>query len=757
METKKRRKGLIKNSIYFVGNYLPRKCGIATFTTDLSTAIAKKGHVKINAVAMNDTIEGYNYPDTVKFEIYQNDQLKYSEAGDFINIANPEIVNLQHEFGIFGGPAGNYISILLKKLNMPVITTMHTILKKPDEEYMKSYNDLFKYSDKLVVLSKKAKEMCKDIYGLDDDEVIYIPHGIPDIPFVDTSFYKDEFHLAGKKIILTFGLINPGKGIEYVIKALPEVKKKYPNIVYIILGATHPNIKKISGEEYRLSLKKLAEDLNVENNVLFLNRFVSLEDLTKFLMASDIYVTPYLNEEQIVSGTLAYALGAGKAIISTPYWYAVELLDNDRGKIVDFKNADSIARSILEYLDNEIAMNLSRKKAYQYGRNMIWKNVAGAYLDLFYDVLKKRNVASVVPKKKNRIMKTNYPEPTLKHLIRMTDDTGLLQHSFGSIPDRNHGYCLDDNARAIVVATKYYNLVGNREALNLLDRYLSFIVHMQRLDGRFHNFLSYNREFLDEVGSDDSFGRALWGLGYAMKYAPEWITPVAKNNFDRALPHIDGLNLRGSALALIGLYYYNKRFPGATSIKKGIKLLADKIVSLYNAQSTKDWHWFEPVLAYSNGLIPKSLMLAYEVIVNVEYINIALESMEFLLKHTFSGGHLSLIGSNGWYKKNGKRASFDQQPVDAMATIEMLRTAYAIYEKPEYLRKMKIAFNWFLGMNDKNISMYDFRTGGCSDGLTPNGKSLNQGAESLLSYMLSLLDIIQITAIEKNEDNEDSE
>ena len=755
MDTKKkRRRSAIKNSVYFVGNYLPRKCGIATFTTDLATSVAKYGHVKINAVAMNDTVEGYNYPDTVKFEIYQNDQLKYSEAGDFINIANPEIVNLQHEFGIFGGPSGNYISILLKKLNMPVITTMHTIMKKPDEEYMKSYADLFKYSDRIVVLSKKALQMCKKIYGLGDGEVAYIPHGIPDIPFVDTSFYKDEFHLSGKKIIMTFGLINPGKGIEYVIKALPEIKKRYPNIVYIVLGATHPNIKKISGEEYRLSLKKLAEELNVENNVLFLNRFVSLEDLTKFLMATDIYITPYLHEEQVVSGTLAYALGAGKAIISTPYWYAVELLEGDRGQIVDFRDSDSIARAISEYLGNEVSMNLARKKAYQYGRRMIWKNVAGAYLDLFYDVLKKRNVAPIVPKGVKRILKTNYPEPTLKHLVRMTDDTGLLQHSFGSVPDRKHGYCLDDNARAIIVATKYYNLVGDKKALDLLDRYLSFIVYMQREDGRFHNFLGYDREYLDETGSHDSFGRALWGLGYAMKYAPDWIVPVAKNNFDRALPHIDELNLRGSALALIGLYYYNKRFPGATSVRKGIKLLADKLVGFYFNQSSDDWHWFEPVLSYSNGLIPKSLMLAYEVVVNVEYINIALESMEFLIKHTFKNGHLSLIGSNGWYKKNGKRAGFDQQAVDAMATVEMLRTAYAIYEKPEYLRKMKTAFNWFLGLNDKNISMYDFRTGGCSDGLTPNGRSLNQGAESLLAYMLSLLDVIQLTAIESNEDSE---
>ncbi|NIA23404.1 MAG: glycosyltransferase, partial [Proteobacteria bacterium] len=745
METKKRRKGLIKNSVYFVGNYLPRKCGIATFTTDLSNAIAKHGRVKINVVAMNDTIDGYNYPDTVKFEIYQNDQLKYSEAGDFINIANPEIINLQHEFGIFGGPGGDYISILLKKLNMPIITTLHTILKKPNEEYMKSYHDLFKYSDRIVVLSKKALQMSKDIYGLGDDKVVYIPHGIPDIPFVDTSFYKDEFHLSGKKILITFGLINPGKGIEYVIKALPEVKKKFPNIVYIVLGATHPNIKKISGEEYRLSLKKLAEDLNVENNVLFLNKFISLEDLTKFLMASDIYITPYLNEEQVVSGTLAYALGAGKAIISTPYWYAVELLDDDRGKIVDFRDSNSIARAILEYLEDEVSMNLARKRAYQYGRSMIWKNVARAYLDVFHDVLKRRNIATVQEKDKKRIMKTNYPEPTLKHLIRMTDDTGLLQHSSGSIPDRKHGYCLDDNARAIVVATKYYNLVGDKKAIDLLDRYLSFVVYMQRMDGRFHNFLGYNREYLDETGSDDSFGRALWGLGYAMKYAPDWITPVAKNNFDRALPHIEELNLRGSALALIGLYYYNKRFPGATSIRKGIKLLADKIVHLYKTQSSPDWQWFEPVLAYSNGFVPKSLMLAYDIVVNVEYINTALESMEFLINETFKNGFLSLIGSNGWYKKGNKRVNFDQQPVDAMATIEMLRTAYAIYKKPEYLIKMKTAFNWFLGLNDKNTSMYDFRTGGCSDGLTPNGKSLNQGAESLLAYMLSLLDVIQLT------------
>ena len=747
MEKRQKENKYIKNSVYFIGNYLPRKCGIATFTTDISKSIGRQGHIDANIVAMNDILDGYIYPDEVKFEIYQTDQMKYIEAADFINIANPDIINLQHEFGIFGGPAGNYISILLNRLNMPIITTLHTILKKPNKEYIKSYNDLFKYSQKLVVMSKKAQGFCKDIYGLGSDKVVYIPHGIPDIPFVDTSFYKEEFHLEGKKIILTFGLIGPGKGIEYVIKALPGIVKKYPDIVYIILGTTHPNIKKISGEEYRFSLKKLAESLNVDDHIIFLNRFVNLEELTKFLMASDIYITPYLNEEQIVSGTLAYALGAGKAIISTPYWYAQELLDEGRGKIVNFKDSIGIEKATIEYLSNETEMNIYRKKAYQHGRNMIWKNVAQQYLDIFNSILSQR--AFIYPKKeKYHIMKANYPEPNLNHLIRITDDTGILQHCLGSIPNRHHGYCLDDNARAIIAATKYYRLIGDKRALGLLDIYLSFVLHMQKPDGRFHNFLSYDRNYLDDSGSDDSFGRALWGLGYAMKYAPEWITPIAKNYFDKSLKHIEKLNLKGNAFAILGLYYYNQRFPGATSIKKYIKLLADKILNLYKKQSKPDWQWYEPILVYSNGIIPKSLILAYEVTTNVKYLNVALESMNFLLAQTLKNDHLSIIGTEGWYRRGKKRATFDQQPVDAFCMVEMLKTAYKIYGREEYLKKIKVAFNWFLGLNDKGISLYDFKTGGCADGLTPNGKSLNQGAESTLSYYLSLLNIIEVTADE---------
>ncbi|MFB3057145.1 MAG: glycosyltransferase family 4 protein, partial [Ignavibacteriaceae bacterium] len=498
------------NSIAIIGNYLPRRCGIATFTTDLVEALSsEKPDIKCWAVVMNDRPDGYSYPEKVRFEINQNKLSDYKVASEFLNVNQIDIVSVQHEYGIFGGEAGSHILKLLGNLRMPVVTTLHTVLKDPAPKYLEVMQKLSELSDKLIVMSNKASDFLKDIYDIPEKKITLIHHGIPDMPFIDPNFYKDKFDVEGKKVILTFGLLSENKGIENVLKALPSVIQKHPDVNYIILGATHPNILKAQGEEYRISLQQLVRKLNIVDNVIFINRFVELDELCEYLGTADIYITPYLEEAQITSGTLIYAMGTGKAIISTPYWYATEMLADDRGVIVPFNNPDAIAKQIIDLLDNDVKRNTIRKNAYTFCRQAIWKEVARKYLEVFSEVQLQR---SRKPRPRYSYIEniksiTNFelPEMKLDHLKTLTDDTGILQHATYTIPDRLHGYCTDDNARALMVVAiaHKYMFTDSTYLDSLSELYLSFLQYAFNNESkRFRNFMSYSRQWTEEVGSE---------------------------------------------------------------------------------------------------------------------------------------------------------------------------------------------------------------------------------------------------------------
>jgi glycosyltransferase involved in cell wall biosynthesis len=701
------------------------------------------------AAAMDDLPEGYDYPDRVKFQLGQNAQVDYLRAADFINFSRVSVACLQHEYGIFGGDDGSNILLTLRQLRIPVVTTLHTVLEDPSPGQRKVLKEICQLSARVVVMSHRALAMLEATYEVEAGKALMIPHGIPDVPFMDPNYYKDKFKVEGRPVILTFGLLSPDKGIENMIQAMVSVVKTHPEVVYIVLGATHPNILRSSGEEYRVSLRRMVNGFGLNDSVIFQNRFVDLEELCEFLGMADLYVTPYLKREQITSGTLAYSLGAGKAVISTPYWYAEEMLDQQRGIVIPFNDSEALAKALIGLLDDPVQMHAIRKAAYQYCRTMIWKEVSRRYIELFQEViLEVKKQESRKPVYQSKIISaTNVPDPKLDHLRRLTDSTGLLQHANFTIPNFHHGYCLDDNARALVVATKYYRIFRDHRILKLLTTYLAFTHYVQGENGWFRNFVSFDRRFLDEGGSHDCFGRALWGLGYTIAFAPKAFRALAKKIFDKALPRLDALNLRGMAYATLGLHYYLDQYPGATEVRRHIEGLGRQIAKAYRENVGEDWKWYEASLTYGNAIIPHALLLAAYRTGQGDLQVVAEESLDFLFQVQTREGHLSLVGNNGWFPRGGDKADFDQQPLDASDLIEACKTAYRRTKKRLYLDRMQMCFDWFLGDNDVGVPVYDFRTGGCFDGLSPSGANLNQGAESTLSFLLSLMTMYEISGL----------
>ncbi len=740
--------GELKDSIAFVSTYPPKQCGIATFTSDLVRAVGRHmgGRLRTILGAMDEPEEDLEYPEEVKYTLNLHDNAEYVRAAEFLNHSNVRAVCLQHEFGIFGGRDGAYVLDLLRELRCPIITTLHTVLSEPSESQREVMNELIVLSNMLVVMSRRGIEFLHDVYGAPEEKTRLIHHGVPEVPLVEPAQYKGQFEMNGRELMLTFGLLNPGKGIEYALQALPPVVEDYPNFCYIILGATHPHILAEQGESYRLSLQRLARELGLQRNILFSNRFVSREELCEFLKAADVYCTPYLNREQVTSGTLAYALGAGKPIVSTPYWYAQELLDDGRGVLVDFRDPEEMSEAILGLLDNPERVRRMRADAYEFSRRMTWGEVGSQYLQTFREAISMARVRASMPDESMRheLPITGLPRPRLDHLSRLTDDTGLLQHARYTVPDRSHGYCTDDNARGLVVATKYYDLFHEAKAERLLGTYLAFVAYAQRPDGLFHNFMSYDRRFLDEVGSDDCYGRAMWGLAYTMYRGPEPYFRLACETFEKALSHLKSLNLRGRSYASLGLYYYLQTYPEADDVVEKLDRLAQAHVKQYLEASREDWLWFEEVVAYDNAVVPQSLFVAYEVTGNEDYRRIAQQSLDFILEMCEQDDHLSPVGNEGWHSREGEQALYDQQPIDACGLVEACKVAFRLTGERRYLRYMRMAFDWFLGVNDKGQPLYNFKTGGCSDGLTAMGVNQNQGAESTLCYLLALLTLMEI-------------
>ena len=735
--------------VAFLGDYLPRKCGIATFTTDLRCAMsAEFAAMQCLVVPVNDLAGGYDYPAEVRFEIAEQDLPSYLRAADFLNITDVDVVCVQHEFGIFGGPAGSHVLALLRELQMPIVTTLHTVLREPNLEQRRVMRELIRHSTRLVVMSERGREFLRNVYQTPAAKIDFIPHGIPDMPFADPNFFKDEFGVAGKQVLLTFGLLSPNKGIEFALRALPEIIREFPNIVYIVLGQTHPNLLRDEGEAYRLSLERLAKDLGVQKHVVFFNRFVELEELMRFIGAADIYLTPYLTEAQTTSGTLAYAFGAGNAVVSTPYWHAAELLTAERGMLVPFHDARAIAVAVVELLRDEPLRHSMRKNAYKLGRDMVWSRVAQLYAKSFEQA---RQDHSFVGRKSSPIKTLDeqpgqLPELKLDHLFRMSDSTGIFQHASFTVPNFAEGYCTDDNARALVLALMLKKLGhGSSRLAAQAATYAAFLNHaFDRQRGRFRNFMSFDRHWLEEVGSEDCQGHALWALGLCVSQAGQGsFQMLAAELFEQALPvAAEFMSPRALAFTLIGIDEYLRRFSGDRRANQIRESLTAKLMQRYADAATGDWQWFEEVVSYANAKLPHAMILNGRCMNNGTMLELGLKTLRWLVKiQTSEAGAFRPIGSNGFYPRDKPRAIFDQQPIEAQVTISACIEAYQATGDLFWVAEARRAFEWFLGRNDLGLALYDSATGGCRDGLHVDRLSQNQGAESTLAFLLSLAEM----------------
>ena len=746
----------LPSRIAVVGNYLPRRCGIATFTTDLCDAIsAEYGTARLLALPVNDTEEGYDYPARVRWSLAQDDLASYQAAAEFLNFNNIDMVCLQHEYGIFGGPAGSHILHLLRRLKMPVVTTLHTVLREPDANQLMVMSEIAELSDRLIVMSELSSQFLQEVFKVPGSKIDMVPHGVPDLPFLDPNFYKDRFGVEGKAVLLTFGLLSPNKGIENVIQALPHILSRHKNVVYLVAGATHPHILRREGDRYRDSLQALAKEVGVASNVIFHNRFVSPEEMLEFIGAADIYITPYRHEAQVVSGTLAYALGAGKAIISTPYWHAKELLNDGRGALIPFQDPDAIARKTVELLDTPAVRHSMRKRAYLFAREMVWKRVAQGYMESFARVRDDRMRKPRATFADGALEKRpdELPALNLNHLHRLTDDTGLLQHAVFATPNYDEGYTTDDNARALILAVLLAQLeegpLGAKDATasnGLASRYLSFLGHaFNSGNGRFRNFLSYERKWTEVEGSEDSHGRALWALGTVLgRSTDQALKGAAGRIFELAIPSVLAFTSpRAWAFALLGIEEYLAGFPGDRDAQKMSSVLATRLVDIYGSNRSPGWNWFEDVVAYSNARLAQAVVIAGRRSSNDRMIAIGLEGLNWLnsIQRDNDKNHFVPIGSQGFYRKGGGKARFDQQPVEAGATVSACLEAYRVTGDDRWREQAWSAFNWFLGSNDLQVALYDPITGGCRDGLHPERVNENQGAESTLSFLLALVEM----------------
>jgi glycosyltransferase involved in cell wall biosynthesis len=725
-----------------IGTYIPRRCGIATFSADLLAAMKEEApETDFWSLAMNDVPEGYDYPSEVQFEIGQKVIADYRSAVDFLNMNEVDAVSLQHEFGIYGGKAGSNVVRLLQNLRIPVVTTLHTVLQEPDADQREMTRQVAAASDRVVVMSERAKRVLARSYGVAPSRITVIPHGVPDMPFLDTSYHKDQFGLVGRKVILSFGLVNRGKGYEYVIEALPEIVKVHPEAVFVIAGETHPGVKRHEGESYRELLKARARELGVEDHLVFRDEFMDTETLTEILSTADICVTPYITREQIVSGVLSYALGAGKAIVSTPYWYAEEMLADGRGRIVPFRDAGAIAREVIDLLSNDNERQAMRKQAYTFARNMVWSDVGAQYLKLFREVRQERAVRPRIYQARSLSATQLEPAiPRLDHLRVLSDDTGMLQHARFAVPDRDHGYCTDDNARALIVALMAENVLPDDRSLTpLAYRYLSFLQHAFNPEtGRFRNFMGFDRRWQELIGSEDSHGRALWALGQTvLDSRAQGMVGAAMILFERALPAVfDLTSTRAWAFALIGIDPFLRRFPGASEAKRARVQLSDQLFRRLQSHAAPNWPWPEDTVTYANGVVPQALIAAGAQTGRSDMVDAGLKSLRWLVDvQTDAKGNFVPIGNYGWFKRGGVPARYDQQPTEAQHMVDALLEAHQVTGDTTWLDDARRCYEWFLGRNDVQQPVFDETTGGCRDGLRADGLNQNQGAESTLAWL----------------------
>jgi len=727
--------------ILVVGNYPPRKCGIATFTENLvkSLLYATKSmdiSTIIEVAAMNDNEKGYNYPEIVKHTLRQNVLSDYTELASYINQSTVDHVIVQHEFGIYGGSSGAMLLAFMNEIEKPIATTLHTILKDPNFFELNILKRIVQKSSKIIVMSKFAVGILKEVYMAPREKISVIHHGVPDFG----ENFVEKYSENGKRRLMTFGLIGRSKGIETVIKSLPEIVSKYPDLEYVILGKTHPHVLANSGEEYRDFLKELTKKFHLENNVTFVDKFTTEDELKEYLVSTDIYVTPYLNKAQITSGALAYAIGAGAAVVSTPYWHAEEFLSDGSGRLFDFGDSEELSSVILDLLEHPNDIADLRRASFAKGQELTWPKIGVKYLKELISINKDipEDFSSVT------IGETRYfglPKLDFSHVQRLTDSTGMIQHGYYSAPNFATGYTLDDNSRALMLVCMAYQDSPKKKYIDLMNTYSAFLKFVQTENGNFRNLVSYQRTYLDDIGTDDSFGRTIWSLGYMVRYAPgDSLFRLSHELFEKAMPHFDKLKYaRGIANSLLGMYHYSKRFTDQNEIKMMIRKMSDKLLIMFEKESRKDWFWFEENLTYDNALLPTSLMRAHEILGDNKYKEVAFKTLEFLESVTYRGSYFSFIGNYQWMQKGERKSLYGQQALDTMAMVLMYHDAFKLTNDNDYMAKMEVAFSWFMGNNDVFLPLYDCDTKGCNDGLEDFGVNRNQGAESTISFWISSL------------------
>ena len=736
-----------------VGNSLPRRCGIATFTSDLQQAIEMlPARERCCIVAMTDDGRAYDYPSTVRLQIDDRSLADYERAAFILNRSQCKVVSLQHEFGIFGGEAGGHILALTSRLTMPLVTTFHTVLERPTPAQCRVVGEIVEASARVIIMAEKGRELLRSVYQVAAGKIEVIPHGTPDGPFVEPDEAKSALGLAGRPVILTFGLLSPSKGIEVMIDAMPEVLKSSAAAVYVVLGATHPNLVRNQGEAYRNGLMKRVRALGIENHVLFLDRFVDQATLMRFISMCDVYATPYLNEAQLTSGTLAYSFGLGKAVVSTPYWHACELLGDGRGVLVPFGDVAALGRETAALLSDGPRRLAMRQRAYTEGRAMIWPRIAERYCALFETagsnarrphVLRNDEGASAAGRTAQYVRSA-----PISHLLALCDDTGLLQHAVYSVANRSHGYCTDDNARALLLACSLERAGEPRLPETLTNRFAAFLQHAWNPGiGRFHNIMGFDRRWQDEAGSEDSHGRALWALGECARSDHDrsrrrWAAAL----FAEALPALESfLSPRAWSFALLGLDGYCAAASEHAGAWRMREMLADRLLAILVAVEAADWEWFEEGLAYDNARLPQALIVTGCSIGTSHHLGAGLRSLRWLMNlQTTTEGCFRPVGSMSFRAKRTHPLAFDQQPLEAAASISACLAAWRADGDATWRVHAQRALDWFFGSNDLSLPLVDLEPGSCRDGLHPDRANENRGGESAVSYLLSLAEMRQL-------------
>lgn len=728
-------------AIIYISTYPPRECGIATFTQDLIRSIDQTFAPRITSrvIAMNSSAaDRPHYSRKVVREIDQRHDEDYRSAAQYINeTPDVAVVNIQHEYGIFGGELGEKILILMEMVQKPIFLTLHTVLPNPDEKMQKITQKLLDSATGIIVLTALGKETLAKTYSIHPDKISVIPHGIHPVLFTPPETEKRKLNLDNHTILSTFGLLSRNKGIEYVLQALPQIVKKHPDVLYLVMGQTHPTVRRAEGEKYRNELIALADELALNGHVRFYDRYLSLQEILQYLQATDVYIATSLDPHQTVSGTLSYALGSGRAVVSTAFSQAKEVIAPDTGILVPQRDAAAYAESVLTLLNHPEQREEMQLSAFEKTRHMLWSNVALSYLRLFNQfaphlLVNEKNLSDI----------------NLHHIRRLTDAFGMLQFSKLTTPLPDSGYTVDDNARAMLATAWHFQRTGYRPALTLTNTYLRFLKFAQQPDGSWINYYNYDQTPTtqnDEETPADPSTRAVWALGSlcAFSQLPEATRQLAREQLELYLSGNHPLPfLRPRSFFLKGIIALAKHEP-SPRWEKFVTTHADVLLHAFEKNSHQDWRWFDDKLTYANGVIPEALLLASTVVRNERYQEAALAALDFLIQQTFQGPIYVPIGSNGWYHRGGERALFDQQPEDVMAMVQALQVAFRITKNKHYHDLMRSAFYWFLGNNLSGTLLYDKKSGGCYDGLQPQGPNLNQGAESTVSYLLARLTVTE--------------